>query len=320
MEDLRNDQLKTYRSIGDGDYLMTFTSDQPPPSKNEEEAEEEGEEEEEDVGDDELILTIQKKASDASLIIAQNEIDILSAELESALHALAGKSDLIDDLHADLKSRESSLANLQLHYDLLTAEIEARQDVLIESEEISHSLPRETNFDEYTQSNEVAHHSGHPSPCTTIDREKTPPESTKDTFSLDANFADFRTIPDLAIAPTESTSMSSHSDSLSSTEGSDPDQQHIGDKDMYYPRDPDEEDDESMTKAMLGAKHNPSSPSSTHRPAWRYPFIKVDHTADHGGRISPLSDCSGGVYDKFGDIMIGFIEADYTFSSDMAEI
>ena len=84
----------------------------------------EEEEKKEEYGDhDELLLAIQKKDSDASLIIAQNEIDILSAELDYALRALAGSKGTIDDLTSALKSKESSLAKLQLHYDLLTAEI-----------------------------------------------------------------------------------------------------------------------------------------------------------------------------------------------------
>ena len=47
----------------------------------------------------ELMLTIQKTVSDASLIIAQNEIDILSSELKCALKELAGSKDKIEDLH-----------------------------------------------------------------------------------------------------------------------------------------------------------------------------------------------------------------------------
>ena len=96
--------------------------------------------------------------------------------------------------------------------------------------------------------------------------------------------------------------------------------------------DEDEDDDESTSKALLGGRKHFSSSSSNPlksltkpkavlRPAASgFPFIKVDHMADQGGRISPLSDCSGGVRDRLGDITIGYIEADHTFSSDMAEI
>lgn len=292
-----------------------------------------------DDGDD-IMRTIQKKNSDASLIIARNEIDILTAELDCALKALAGSKGEINDLKATLKSKESSLAKLQLHYDLLTAEIEAQEDVLVEDKEIiqSSKFTGKSSSDEYSQpdDDEVTHcnhHSGRPTCSTSTDPSKdTLSVRFKDTSSLDVDvkFADFKTIPDLAIAPTESTSICSQS---STTEGSIIDKVCISDK--YYPRnldDEDEDDDESTSKALLGRRKHFSSSSSNPlksltkpkavlRPAASgFPFIKVDHMADQGGRISPLSDCSGGVRDRLGDITIGYIEADHTFSSDMAEI
>ena len=293
---------------------------------------------------DDLILTIQKKDSDASLIIAQNEIDILSAELECALKALAGSKGTIDDLKADLKSKESSMAKLQLHYDLLTAEIEAQQDTSIEDKGViqSSKFTGKSSFDECTQPDDdevthCSHHSGRPTCSTSTAASKdTLSVSFKDASSsdVDVKFADFKTTPDLAIAPTESTSICSQSYLLSSnTEGSIIDKICISDD--YYPRnldDEDEDDDESISKALLGGRNhyslsssNPlkslTQPKAAHRPAAsRFPFIKVDHMADHGGRISPLSDCSGGVRNRLGDITIGYIEADHTFSSDMAEI
>ena len=297
----------------------------------------EEEEKKEEYGDhDELLLAIQKKDSDASLIIAQNEIDILSAELDCALRALAGSKGTIDDLTSALKSKESSLAKLQLHYDLLTAEIEAQQYAFIEDKEVIQSSTGKSSSDEHTQSDEDTHCSAHPSCATsTVSSKDTLSVSFNDTSSLevDVKFADFKTIPDLAIAATESTSMSSQSYSRSSTEGSLRDQGRIGDS--YYPRNietEDEDDDESISKALLGGKNLFSSssshplkslakPKAVHHPAaWHFPFIKVDRMTNQAGRISPLSDCSGGVRDRLGDIMIGYIEADCTFNSDMAEI
>ena len=299
-----------------------------------------------DVRDD-LVLTIQKKDSDASLMIARNEIDILTAELDCALKALAGSKEKINDLKATLKSKESSMAKLQLHYDLLTAEIEAQEDVLIEDEEITQSskFTEKSSSNERTQpdGDEVTHcnrHSGRPNCSTSTATSKdTLSVRFKDTctssLDVDVKFADFnKTIPDLAIAPTESSSISSQSYSPSSTtEGSIIDKVCISDN--YYPRnldDEDEDDDESISKALLGGRNHFSSSSSNSlksltkpkavlRPAAScFPFIKVDHMADQGGRISPLSDCSGGVRDRLGDITIGYIEADHTFSSDIAEI
>lgn len=293
---------------------------------------------------DELLLTIQKKDSDASLIIARNEIDILNAELDCALKALAGSKGMVDDLQAMLKSKESSVAKLQLHYDLLTAEMEAQEAILIEDEEViqSSKFTGKSSSDKHTQSDDdevthCSHHSGRPACSTSTAASKdTLSVGFKDKSSLDVdvNFADFKTIPDLAIAPTESTSMSSQSYSLNSTtEGSIIDKVCISDN--YYPRnldDEDEDDDESISKALLGERNqyfssslNPfkssTKPKAVHRPAARrFPFIKVDHMANQDGRISPLSDCSGGLCDRLGDITIGYIEADYSFSSDMAEI
>ena len=182
---------------------------------------------------------------------------------------------------------------------------------------------------------------GHPTPPPTISKEETSLASfngASSIRSLELNFADFKDIPELAIAPTESTSPSSLSeDSLKSTEGSVKDNgtdQYHGDIYDYYPSnvvDDDEEEDESITKSMLGKNNlSSSSPSpirslvqhkAAHRPGLRYPFIKVDHAGlQQSGRISPLSDCSGGVRERLGDITIGYIETDHTFSTDMAEI
>lgn len=300
-----------------------------------------GTEKEEEYDDhDELLLTIQKKDSDASLIIAQNEIDILSAELECALKSLAGSKGKIDNLEADLKAKESSLAKLQLHYDLLSAEIEAQKGAFIEVIQSS-KFTEKSSSDECTLYDEVSHcshNSGRHSCSTLTDASReTLSVSFKDTSCLDVdvNFATFKTIPDLAIVPTGSTSMSSQSYSLSSTtEGSIIDKSCISDN--YYPRnfdDEDEDDDELISKALLGGKNHYSSsssnplkfltqPKAAHRSAAASCFhlIKVDNMADQDGRISPLSDCSGGVRDRLGDITIGYIEADHTFSSDMAEI
>ena len=327
------------------DLLVPALPEEQPPILSTDLGTEKEKKEHYDVGDD-LVLTIQKKDSDASLMIARNEIDILTAELDCALKALAGSKEKINDLKATLKSKESSMAKLQLHYDLLTAEIEAQEDVLIEDEEITQSskFTEKSSSNERTQpdGDEVTHcnrHSGRPN-CSTSTA------TSKDTLSVkfkdactssldvDVKFADVKTIPDLAIAPTESSSISSQSCSPSSTtEGSIIDKVCISDN--YYPRnidDEDEDDDESISKALLGGRNHFSSSSSNSlksltkpkavpRPAAsRFPFIKVNHMADQGGRISPLSDCSGGVRDRLGDITIGYIEADHTFSSDIAEI
>ena len=286
----------------------------------------------------ELMLTIQKTVSDASLIIAQNEIDILSSELKCALKELAGSKDKIEDLQKDLKIKESSLAKIELHYDLLTAEMtmEAKEVTIMNTEVCQSSIGKTTsNTEEIKQD-------GHPTPPPIISKEETSLVSfngASSIRSLDLNFADFKDIPELAIAPTESTSPSSLSeDSLKSTEGSvkgsvkdnGTDQYHAEIYDYYPSYVDDDEEDESITKSMLGKKNlSSSSPSpirslvqhkAAHRPGWRYPFIKVDHAAQQSGRISPLSDCSGGVRERLGDITIGYIETDYTFSADLAEI
>lgn len=285
----------------------------------------------------ELMLTIQKTVSDASLIIAQNEIDILSAELKCALKEIAGSKDKIEDLQKDLKIKESSLAKIELHYDLLTAEMTMEaKGVTVMNTEVCLSSQGKTTFttEEFDQD-------GHPTPPPTISKEETSLASfngASSIRSLELNFADFKDIPELAIAPTESTSPSSLSeDSLKSTEGSVKDNgtdQYHGDIYDYYPShvdDDDDEEDESITKSMLGKKNlSSSSPSpirslvqhkAAHRSGLRYPFIKVDHVGlQQSGRISPLSDCSGGVRERLGDITIGYIETDHTFSTDMAEI
>lgn len=211
------------------EHLPALLEEQPPILSSDTGIEKDDKEHHDD--SDDLILTIQKKDSDASLIIAQNEIDILSAELECALKALAGSKGTIDDLKADLKSKESSMAKLQLHYDLLTAEIEAQQDASIEDKGViqSSKFTGKSSFDECTQPDDdevthCSHHSGRPT-CSTSTA------ASKDNLSVsfkgasssdvDVKFANFKTIPDLAIAPTESTSISSQSYSLSSTtEGS----------------------------------------------------------------------------------------------------
>ena len=285
----------------------------------------------------ELMLTIQKTVSDASLIIAQNEIDILSAELKCALKEIAGSKDKIEDLQKDLKIKESSLAKIELHYDLLAAEMtmEAKGVTMINTEVCQSSQGKTPSTTEEIDQD------GHPTPPPIISKEETSLASfngASSIRSLDLNFADFKDIPELAIAPTESTSPSSLSeDSLKSTEGSVKDNgtdQYHGDIYDYYPSyvDDDEEEDESITKSMLGKKNlSSSSPSpirslvqhkAAHRPGLRYPFIKVDHAGlQQSGRISPLSDCSGGFRERLGDITIGYIETDYTFSAgDMAEI
>ena len=286
----------------------------------------------------ELMLTIQKTVSDASLIIAQNEIDILSAELKCALKEIAGSKDKIEDLQKDLKIKESSLAKIELHYDLLTAEMtmEAKGVTMINTEVCQSSQGKTPSTTEEIDQD------GHPTPPPIISKEETSLASfngASSIRSLDLNFADFKDIPELAIAPTESTSPSSLSeDSLKSTEGSVKDNgtdQYHGDIYDYYPSyvdDDDDEEDESITKSMLGKKNlSSSSPSpirslvqhkAAHRPGLRYPFIKVDHAGlQQSGRISPLSDCSGGFRERLGDITIGYIETDYTFSAgDMAEI
>lgn len=283
----------------------------------------------------ELMLTIQKTVSDASLIIAQNEIDILSAELKCALKELAGSKDKIEDLQKDLKIKESSLAKIELHYDLLTAEMTMEaKGVTIMNTEVCQSSQGKT-----TSNTEESDQDGHLTPPPIISKEATSLASfngNSSIRSLDLNFADFKDVLELAIAPTESTSPSSLSeDSLRSTEGSVKDNgtdQYPADIYDYYPTYvDDDEEDESITKAMLGKKNlSSSSPSpirslvqnkAAHRPEWRYPFIKVDHAAlQQSGRISPLSDCSGGVRQRLGDITIGYIETDYTFNADMAEI
>ena len=286
----------------------------------------------------ELMLTIQKTVSDASLIIAQNEIDILSAELKCALKEIAGSKDKIEDLQKDLKIKESSLAKIELHYDLLTAEMtmEAKGVTMINTEVCQSSQGKTSSTTEEIDQD------GHPTPPPIISKEETSLASfngASSIRSLDLNFADFKDIPELAIAPTESTSPSSLSeDSLKSTEGSVKDNgtdQYHGDIYDYYPSyvddDDDDEEDESITKSMLGKKNlSSSSPSpirslvqhkAAHRPGLRYPFIKVDHAGlQQSGRISPLSDCSGGVRERLGDITIGYIETDYTFSADTGEI
>ena len=285
----------------------------------------------------ELMLTIQKTVSDASLIIAQNEIDILSAELKCALKEIAGSKDKIEDLQKDLKIKESSLAKIELHCDLLTAEMTMEaKGVTVMNTEVCLSSQGKTTF-----TTEEIDQDGHPTPPPTISKEETSLASfngASSIRSLELNFADFKDIPELAIAPTESTSPSSLSeDSLKSTEGSVKDNgtdQYHGDIYDYYPShvdDDDDEEDESITKSMLGKKNlSSSSPSpirslvqhkAAHRSGLRYPFIKVDHVGlQQSGRISPLSDCSGGVCERSGDITIGYIETDYTFSAEMAEI
>ena len=304
----------------------------------------------------ELMLTIQKTVSDASLIIAQNEIDILSAELKCALKEIAGSKDKIEDLQKDLKIKESSLAKIELHYDLLTAEMtmEAKGVTMINTEVCQSSQGKAINIEvcqssqgKTTSTTEEIDQDGHPTPPPIISKEETSLASfngASSIRSLDLNFADFKDIPELAIAPTESTSPSSLSeDSLKSTEGSVKDNgtdQYHGDIYDYYPSyvdddddedEEEEEEDESITKSMLGKNNlSSSSPSpirslvqhkAAHRPGLRYPFIKVDHAGlQQSGRISPLSDCSGGFRERLGDITIGYIETDYTFSADMAEI
>mmetsp|Transcript_13075 Transcript_13075/g.27009 ORF Transcript_13075/g.27009 Transcript_13075/m.27009 type:complete len:293 (-) Transcript_13075:558-1436(-) len=74
------------------------------------------------------VQSIQEEAYGRSLAIAQEEVDILKAELENALRALSGSNEAIENLKQDLKSKETCLATVQLENELLAFELGAKSN------------------------------------------------------------------------------------------------------------------------------------------------------------------------------------------------